>query len=163
MSESSNGTTTPYLWDRLAGLPQLIDDGSQAYLHGAGPLVQIDPAGTRYDLLPDGLNSVRGLADGSGALAGTASFTAFGGWASQSGVSSRFGFTGEYYAATTGLWHLRARDLNPTLGRFLSADSVQPCPKGSHRAPKVTICMPMLPITPLHGSIPPATPPPSVT
>ena len=29
------------------------------------------------------------------------------------------------------MWHLRARDLYPALGRFLSADPVQPCPEGS--------------------------------
>ncbi|MCB0104900.1 MAG: hypothetical protein KDE53_03310, partial [Caldilineaceae bacterium] len=41
------------------------------------------------------------------------------------------GFTGEYFAPETGLWHLRARDLNPNLGRFLSADPVQPNAPGS--------------------------------
>jgi len=41
------------------------------------------------------------------------------------------GFTGEYYAQETGLWHLRARDLHPALGRFLSADPVQPNAPGT--------------------------------
>ncbi|MCB0111321.1 MAG: hypothetical protein KDE53_35605, partial [Caldilineaceae bacterium] len=35
------------------------------------------------------------------------------------------------HTPATSLLHLRARDLNPNLGRFLSADPVQPCPKGS--------------------------------
>ena len=55
---------------------------------------------------------------------------------SQTGTSSRVppgrGYTGELYTPATGLLHLRARDLNPTFGRFLSADTVQPCPEGSH-------------------------------
>jgi RHS repeat-associated protein len=46
-------------------------------------------------------------------------------------VTSRFGFTGEYYAQETGMWHLRARDLHPSLGRFLSADPVQPNAPGT--------------------------------
>ncbi|MEZ4709789.1 MAG: RHS repeat-associated core domain-containing protein [Caldilineaceae bacterium] len=50
---------------------------------------------------------------------------------SQSGASSRFGYTGEYLAAETGLWHLRARDLDPATGRFLSADTVQPNAPGT--------------------------------
>jgi len=46
-------------------------------------------------------------------------------------MTSRFGFTGEYYAQETGMWHLRARDLHPSLGRFLSADPVQPNAPGT--------------------------------
>lgn len=41
------------------------------------------------------------------------------------------GYTGEQYTAATGLLHLRARDLNPTLGRFLSGDTVRPNAPGS--------------------------------
>ena len=125
-----NGAVNNFLWDRATALPLLIDDGTNAYLHGTGPMAQIDSSGTRYDLLADGLGSIRGVTDGSGALAGTADYGVFGDYRNQAGVASRFGFTGEYYAPETGLWHLRARDLNPNLGRFLSADPDQPCPKG---------------------------------
>ncbi|MEZ4617258.1 MAG: hypothetical protein R2867_17350 [Caldilineaceae bacterium] len=31
-----NGTTSNYLWDRQATYPQLVDDGTYAYLHNAG-------------------------------------------------------------------------------------------------------------------------------
>lgn len=119
----------------MAELPLLVDDGSQSYLHGAGPLAQIDAAGTRYDLLADGLGSVRNLIDGSGAVVGAADYSAFGKYRNQTGVTSRGpfgrGFTGEYYAQETGMWHLRARDLHPGLGRFLSADPVQPNAPGT--------------------------------
>lgn len=126
-----NGAADSFLWDRATALPLLIDDGTNAYLHGTGPMAQIDGSGTRYDLMADGLGSIRGVTDGSGALAGTADYGVFGDYRNQSGVSSRFGFTGEYFAPETGLWHLRARDLNPSLGRFLSADPVQPNAPGS--------------------------------
>jgi len=37
-----------------------------------------------------------------------------------------FGFSGEYRDAVTGLYHLRARQYDPTIGRFLSTDPVGP-------------------------------------
>lgn len=126
-----NGAQNTYLWDRLAELPLLVDDGAHAYLHGAGPLAQLDPAGNRQELLTDGLGSVRGVTDGSWNLVGSADYSVFGAYRNQTGATSRFGFTGEYYAQETGLWHLRARDLNSTTGRFLSADPVQPNAPGS--------------------------------
>ena len=135
VSATISGTTQNLLWDRAQGapaeLPLLVDDGTQSYIHGAGPMAQIDSTGSRHDLLNDGLGSVRSIIDGSGAVVGTADYSAFGEYLTQSGVTSRFGFTGEYYAEETGMWHLRARDLHPALGRFLSPDPVQPCPEGS--------------------------------
>jgi RHS repeat-associated protein len=71
------------------------------------------------------------VTDGSGVLVGSIAYDAFGAVRSQSGSSSALGYTGELYTAATGLLHLRARDLNPTLGRFLSADTVQPNAPGS--------------------------------
>ncbi|MEZ4614123.1 MAG: DUF6531 domain-containing protein [Caldilineaceae bacterium] len=44
VSATISGTTQNLLWDRMAELPLLIDDGSQSYIHGAGPLAQIDAA-----------------------------------------------------------------------------------------------------------------------
>jgi RHS repeat-associated protein len=41
------------------------------------------------------------------------------------------GFTGEQSDAESGFTYLRARYLSPSLGRFLSADSVQPNAPGS--------------------------------
>ena len=67
-----NGVTSNYLWDRTTALPQLVDDGANAYLHGAGPMAQIDGSGARYELMADGLGLIRALTDGSGAPAGTA-------------------------------------------------------------------------------------------
>ncbi|MEZ4869236.1 MAG: polymorphic toxin-type HINT domain-containing protein [Caldilineaceae bacterium] len=126
-----NGVTNNLLWDRATALPSLVDDGSYAYLHGLGAMAQIDGAGARHDLVTDGLGSVRGVTDGSGALVGRADYSVFGAYRNQTGVASRFGFGGEYFAQESGLWHLRARDLNPTLGRFLSADPVQPNAPGT--------------------------------
>ena len=50
---------------------------------------------------------------------------------SHTGASLSLGFTGELTDPTTGLVDLRARELDPTLGRFLSADTMQPNAPGS--------------------------------
>lgn len=126
-----NGATSNYLWDRQADIPQLLDDGSHAYLYGDGPLAQVDAGGNRQYLLTDALNSVRGLADNGGNLAGTADYGVFGGLRGQTGAASALGFTGGLFTATTGLLHLNARDLALNLGRFLSVDTEQPNAPGT--------------------------------
>ena len=131
VSGTVSGTASNYLWDRLAPYPTLVDDGVYGYIHGAGPQAQIDGGGNRHYLLSDALASIRGVTDGSGALVGTTAYDAFGGIRSQSGLVSAFGYSGEQYTPATGLLHLRARDLNPALGRLLSVDTVQPNAPGS--------------------------------
>ena len=124
VSATSAGTTTPYVWDRVGELPLLVDDGDMNYLHANGILAEIDQTNAASYHLTDALGSVRGLTDGAGSLSGTASYDAFGAVRSSSGASSDFGFTGEQ-ADPTGLTYLRARYLDPSLGRFLSVDTVQ--------------------------------------
>lgn len=131
VSGAVNGAATNYLWDRLAQNPTLVDDGSHAYVHGVGPQAQIDPSGNRHYLLSDALASIRGITDGNGALVGGIAYDAFGAVRSQTGTGSVLGYNGELYTPATGLLHLRSRDLNPTLGRFLSVDRVQPNAPGS--------------------------------
>ncbi|MEZ4617255.1 MAG: RHS repeat-associated core domain-containing protein [Caldilineaceae bacterium] len=126
-----NGAASNYLWDRQAAYPLLVDDGSTAYLHNNGPLAQIDGSGNRHYLLTDALHSVRGLVDGAGALVGSTEYAAFGALRNQTGMTSSMGFTGELFSVATGLLHLRARDLLPNLGRFLSVDTVQPNAPGT--------------------------------
>jgi len=72
-----------------------------------------------------------GLDEGAGALAGSADYDAFGAVRASSGASSTYGYTGEQFDGETGFTYLRARYLNPVLGRFTSADSVQPNASGS--------------------------------
>jgi RHS repeat-associated protein len=124
-----DGNQASYLVDTQGGLPTLVDDGSKAYLHADGMLAEVG-AGGATQLLGDALGSVRGLADGTGALVGSRSYEAFGSPRTTSGPSSLFGFTGEPTDAT-GLVYLRARSLDPSTGRMLSADPVQPNAPGT--------------------------------
>jgi RHS repeat-associated protein len=80
--------------------------------------------------LSDGLGSSRGVANSSGAIAGSSDYDVFGAVRSQNGASSIFGFTGQQTDAT-GMLYLRARYLNTVLGRFLSPDSLLPNGPGS--------------------------------
>jgi RHS repeat-associated protein len=129
--KTSGGATTPYVWDREAGLPLLVDDGSQGYVHAGGVLAGIDGAGAATWTLADGLGSVRGRADGTGALVGTRDYDVYGAPRSSTGVGGTFGFAGEQTDPETGQYHLRARQYAPGLGRFLSLDSVVPNAPGT--------------------------------
>ena len=93
----------------------------------AGVLEQLDAGGTSTATYPlaDALGSVRGLANASGAQAGATDYDVFGSVRARSGSSSVFGYTGQQ-TDPTGLVYLRARYLNPRLGRFLEPDTVQP-------------------------------------
>ncbi len=64
-------------------------------------------------------------------MSGTTDYAAFGSVRAQSGTGSTFGFTGEQTDASTGNVFLRARYHNPSTGRFLSADTVQPNAPGT--------------------------------
>jgi RHS repeat-associated protein len=130
-SKTVGGSTTSYLWDRESGLPLLVGDGTNWYLHADNLIAEVDNANAAKYHLNDALGSVRGIADGAGALAGSADYDVFGAVRASSGSSSKFGFTGEQFDSETAFTHLRARYLNPSLGRFGSADSVQPNAPGT--------------------------------
>ena len=117
------------LVDRQASLPLLVGSGSDAYLHADDLVAEVGSTSAEYPLA-DALGSVRGVTDGSGSLVGTSSYEAFGEPRATTGSTGRFGFTGEPTDAT-GLVHLRARDLDPRLGRMLSVDTVQPNAPGT--------------------------------
>jgi RHS repeat-associated protein len=143
-SKTVNGTTTPYLWDREAGLPLLASDGTNSYLGdpsgasdpsgGAGSLLgQLDASATPSYYLDDALGSVRGTAGTAGTLLASADYDVFGAARATSGQQpgAGIGYTSEQSDAETGFAYLHAREYNPLLGRFLSADSLQPNAPGT--------------------------------
>jgi RHS repeat-associated protein len=123
------GLTTNYVWDRASSLPALVDDGTLGYVQtDQGVLEQLGSTST-YPL-SDALGSVRTVEAPTPSALGTASYDVFGSVRSQSGQQSIFGFTGQQ-SDPTGLSFLRARYFNPSLGRFISQDTVQPNAPGS--------------------------------
>jgi RHS repeat-associated protein len=109
----------------------LVDEGANAYLHQDGVSAQVPASGTPGYMLGDALGSVRGITDTSGVLTASANYDIFGAVRTSSGPQSVFGFTGEQRDAETGFTYLRARYLDPALGRFTQADTVQPNAPGT--------------------------------
>ena len=111
------------LWDRN-GLPTLISTGAgDSYVHHNG----VARDGDEW-LLADAVGSVRATVDNAGNVSAETAFTAFG--ESLTGQADSFGYAGEQLD-TTGLVHLRARQYNPTAGRFTTVDPVQPGAPGT--------------------------------
>ena len=111
------------LWDRNV-LPTLISTGAgDNYVHVDG----VARDGNDW-LLADAVGSVRATVDQTGVVSAETAFTAFG--EPLTGQTDSFGFAGEQLD-TTGLLHLRARQYNPTIGRFTTVDPVQPGAPGT--------------------------------
>lgn len=60
-SKTVSSATTNYLYDTQSGLPQLVDDRTNAYLQQDGAVAQINGSGDPSYLLGDGLWSIRGV------------------------------------------------------------------------------------------------------
>jgi RHS repeat-associated protein len=126
LKQTVNGTPTTYTVDLATGLTQVLVEVTSGltntYLYGAGRIAQQTLTSTSY-FLGDGLGSVRQLADASGEVMLTKSYTPYGSVLSSSGSgSSAYGFTGEW-TDNTGLVYLRARYYAPGQGRFISRDT----------------------------------------
>ena len=62
LSETANSQTTHYTMDLNAGLTQVLQDGTNTYLYGAGRIAQYGANVPEY-YLGDALGSVRQMAD----------------------------------------------------------------------------------------------------
>jgi RHS repeat-associated protein len=134
VSETTGGTTTKFLVDDLnpTGYSQVMDevvDGSvtRTYAYGLNRISEDqlvngswEPSFYGYD----GHGNVRFLASSGGAVTDTYAFDAFGAQIASAGTTPNpYLYSGERFDQNTGLYHLRARDLNPLTGRFESMDS----------------------------------------
>ncbi len=116
-----DGAITNYTLDLNAGLTQVLADGTNAYLYGNGRIAQADST-TEY-FLGDALGSVRQLADTTGVVMLTQSYSPYGEVTQSVGTSqTSYAFTGENLDAN-GLTYLRARYYNSGDGRFISRDT----------------------------------------
>ncbi|HYZ77321.1 MAG TPA: NlpC/P60 family protein [Gaiellaceae bacterium] len=144
---------TNYLWD-VNGSPvattdpvaqlALERDGNNAllrrYVYGAR-LISMTTGGAAYYYHYDNLGSVANVTNSSGASQWTEVYEPFGSIRTEtknstSAPANFMKFTGEYQDPT-GLYHLRARQYDPTTGRFLGLDPAPPAertPSGSSYA-----------------------------
>jgi RHS repeat-associated protein len=126
---------TNFVWDSNGDLPQLAleRDGSGAllrsYRYGARRISMVAGANTFYYQY-DSLGSVANVTSATGITQWTEAYEPFGSIRTEtknvtSAPTNLMKFTGEY-ADPTGLYYLRARQYDPTLGRFTGLDPADP-------------------------------------
>jgi RHS repeat-associated protein len=122
LQQNVNGVVTTYTMDLASSLTDVLDDGTTTYTYGIDRISQTTGADTEY-FLGDALGSVRQLADASGVLSLDRNYDPFGnGQASAGNGNSIFGYTGEQ-TDRTGMVYLRAREFDPSDGRFMTRDT----------------------------------------
>ena len=134
VSQTVNGTTTNYLIDsnNLTGYAQVVDElqgGSvnRTYTYGTSRIAEDQFNGSSWNMSYygyDGQGSVRYLMDGTGTVTDTYDYDAFGNLLNQTGTTANvFKYDGEEQSPNTGFYNLRARWMNPGIGRFQMMDS----------------------------------------
>ena len=143
-----NGVTTTNLWDEInpTGHAQIIEE------KGNGQLAKVHTYGhsrTSTDRLTadgawelsyygyDGHGNVRFLTDPTGEITDRYTYDAFGILLDHHGTSPNdYLYCGEKFDISTGLYHLRARFMDPSIGRFLTGDIYEgqnPDPASLHK------------------------------
>ncbi|AKG34398.1 RHS repeat-associated core domain-containing protein [Paenibacillus durus] len=97
------------------------------FVRGDRVLVKKDKtAGKDYYYLYNGHGDVVQIVDTSGNPVNSYAYDAWGNITSQTeGTSNSFKYAGEVYDAETGLYYLRARYYDPSIGRFLNEDTYE--------------------------------------
>src|SRR5690606_39154367 len=125
-----DGQVTRYLWDEASVYGDVIletdGDGDvlASYVLGGMNLLSQTREGDTSYYTQDALGSTRALTDAAGNLTDSYSYNAFGELFSQPGdTTNSHLFTGQQYDTTTGLYSMRARYYDPSVGRFLTRDT----------------------------------------
>ncbi len=127
-----DGVSTGYLVDANRGLSQVIEERGGSgqlvarYEHGddGAPLARFDAStSTAAYFLHDGQGSVRQMADATASITDTVAYSAFGRTLAATGSTpSPYRYGGQWEEPRSRLYHLRARWMDPGVGRFLSTD-----------------------------------------
>lgn len=126
ISKTVNGIQTAFVLDGGNAALELSGGAVTAkYIWGANLISSAIGSNTNYYLY-NGHGDVAHLANSSGAVTKTYEYDAFGNEkdASEPDVNP-FRYCGEYYDLETKTYYLRARNYDPTIGRFLSEDPAQ--------------------------------------
>ena len=128
----ADAATTSFFVDRAAALPQvaLERDGTGTVLrdevYGLGRISVVGASGGIAYEHTDALGSVTDLAGSTGVPLAWSEASPYGAIRSAGAAAGApadpFGFTGQFQDSPTGLYYLRARQYDPSIGRFLSTD-----------------------------------------
>ena len=108
-------------------LAEIGSEGSvQAYYTIGADLISQERDGKVSVYLYDGHGSVVGLANENGKVTDTYAYDAFGNLLKSTGsTKNHYCYCGEQFDPVTGLYYLRARYMNPSVGRFITMDSYE--------------------------------------
>ncbi len=126
--------TEHFAWDESTKIPLLAEetDGNynllRRYIYGVGPVAMQTPTATYY-LYTDANDDVTAVSSQTGAILESIQYDAFGNATvtaidGATPVTEPILFQGQYLDAASGLYDLRARNYDPTTGRFTQRDPV---------------------------------------
>jgi RHS repeat-associated protein len=136
IAKTVNGVVTRYVYDREDILFELDEDNNikARYTHGPGidePIsVDRDTNGDgtldiTYYYHYDGLSSITTLTDSSGNVVQAYEYDSFGKIVNQTGsIENPYAYTGREWDSEAGLYFYRARYYDPSVGRFMSQDTI---------------------------------------
>jgi RHS repeat-associated protein len=134
------GIRADYVLDVKLANPSVLSEtganGNVDYEYGGSLLLASAPAYEQF-YQPDGMGSTASVTDTTDALKAGYSYDPWGRMINPVdplGLKNPFKFTGEALDSSSGLYYLRARYYDPTVGRFISADPFA----GSLRLPMTT-------------------------
>jgi RHS repeat-associated protein len=138
LTQATNGTIdTRFTWDPNNGLPQLATETTAAgglirrYVNGLdGPLSVTHSGGASY-YHRDAYGSIADVTSSTGGSQWQYAYEPFGATrvttkADPAAPANPMQYTGQYLDGAIGQYHLRARQYDPSLGRFTATDPLAP-------------------------------------
>src|SRR6266508_4404068 len=132
VQETAGGVTTNFLVDdnNPSGVPQVVEElvggvVQRQYTYGHTLISQNQTSGVSFYGM-DASHNVRFLTNTAGAITDQYTYDAFGNAIVTTGTTpNSYRFAGEYLDANLGLYYLRARYYNASVGRFWSRDPAE--------------------------------------
>lgn len=114
-------------WSETVYFDQLVERRNGQWVNiiyiGSTPIAERSGSDVKY-FHTDASRNVRAATDRNGSLIGTADFSSYG--ERSTNLTTELAYTAHHEDSETGLLYLNARYLDPRLGRFISADSIDP-------------------------------------
>ena len=127
ISKKVNGNTTNHVWDGDQMVLETDGAGNvtNKYIRGINLIYSEDSGANRRYFLYNGHGDTVQLTSATGSSIKTYDYDAFGNEKnSDPNDTNMFRYCGEYFDKETGTIYLRARYYDPTIGRFITEDSV---------------------------------------
>jgi RHS repeat-associated protein len=133
-SDTSGGANLRYWWDIANPMPMLAQENDagtgtmlRRYQNGPQGPLSMTTGGSTYYFARDPLGSITDLTDASGAAEWSWDYEPYGATLAQnkldpSAPTVTLGYTGQYLDATTATYDMRAREYDPSVGRFGGLD-----------------------------------------